>query len=423
MPIVLTADEQAAALSKGSSDLSFLLGAESVHVDTQAKFFHIGVLTVPQFAVLAGDDKEFRDLLKAEFSLDREADLVQRVQVGNLLIAFQRAQNRSSKESELEAEYSARRMQRPLKTSEYAGMRSAWETRWWKLDDRHTPARSYLEERCDQLESGDFHVETLSKVINREEDSDPGVQTFFDGTGKLQIRRGACEVPLPSTPEHLRFRLKVWGVGLQMMALKHANLPGLQGLNPQDVEDYLSYLLGEHVHGLTGRTASGDTVSAPSWPQLLIYEQQIRKMMYSLMIEEAVPAPEALRRSYRDPVVKERHFTTPTALAATSKQPFDSYNQNSKPHSTRGKGGKGANRKAAGPYNAKGAKGKGGGRSGKGKKNSGECFPFNNHWEKCTRKNCPFPHTCSRCGGKHPAYQCQNQGGSETQGSGHVATA
>jgi hypothetical protein len=68
-------------------------------------------------------------------------------------------------------------------------------------------------------------------------------------------------------------------------------------------------------------------------------------------------------------------------------------------------------------HNAKGAKGKGGGRGGKGKKGAGECFPYNNHWEKCTRKNCPFPHTCSRCGGKHPAYQCQNQGGPETQGS------
>ena len=63
-------------------------------------------------------------------------------------------------------------MTRPLRTNEYTGMRVSWEARWWKLDDKDMPARSYLEERCDQLEAGDYHVEALSKVISREEEED-----------------------------------------------------------------------------------------------------------------------------------------------------------------------------------------------------------------------------------------------------------
>lgn len=418
MPITLTPAEKAAALLKGSSDLSFLLGAESVDELLQAKLFHIGVLTIPQFSVLASDEKELRTLLKDEFEVDKDASLEQRVQSGNFLIAFQRAQSRTTKESELEAEYTAKRMTRPLKTSEYAGMRSSWEVRWWKLDDKHTPARAYIEERCDQLENGDFHVEPLSKVINREEDLDPGVQTFFDGTGKLQLRRGGSEVSLPHTPELLRFRLKIWSVGIQMMALKHANQACLQGLSPQDCEDYLSYLLGEHVHGLTGRSANGDTVSAPSWPQLLIYEQQIRKTMYAFMMENNMTAPEALKAAYRDPVVKERHFTTPIALAATSKAPFDSYNVKSS-KGTRGKGGKGGGKgNKGGPYGSKNSGGKGNKGGSKGKSKFGECYAYNNHWERCSKKSCNFPHVCSRCGGKHPAYRCQNEGAPETQGAG-----
>ncbi len=440
MPLILSQAEKAAALLKGSAELSFLLGAESVDTDSQAKLFHIGVTTIPKLAVLAADDGEFRTLLKDEFGLDKDADLDTRVKVGNLLIAFQRSQSRTAKESELEAEYAAKRMTRPLKTTEYGGMRAAWEARWWHLDDKVTPARSYLEERCDQLESGDFHVESLSKVINREEDQESSVQTFFDGTGKLQIRKGSTEVPLPSNPEQLRARVKLWGVGLQMIALKHTNQPALQDLNPQDVEDYLTYMLGEYVYGLTGKTATGDTVAAPSWGQLLIYEQQVRKKMYQLMTESGVKAPDALKQAFRDPVVKERHFTTPVALSATSKKPFDSY-YNGKGEG-KGKGNGGKNRSKSGgkgsgprmfPYAGKGGgkgSGKGGGKpneKGQGKVQEkggrfGECYPYNNHWEHCSRRNCPFPHVCSRCGGRHPAYRCNNNGsGPETQGQGATA--
>ena len=250
------------------------------------------------------------------------------------------------------------------------------------------------------------------------------MQTFFDATGKLQLRRGTSEVALPSTPEELRSRLIVWGVGLQMIALKHSNLVYLQGLTPQDVQDYLSYLLGEHVYGLTGKSSRGETVSAPSWPQLLIYESQIRKCMYGLMVDDGISAPEALKSAYRDPVVKERHFTTPIALSATSKQPFDSYGGGQGLRQKSGGKGRGKGRKGGGPYGKTGKGGKGGNKqkSGGGKPKFGECFPFNNHWERCTRKNCPFPHICSRCGGKHAAYQCQNQGAPETQGSGADST-
>ena len=434
MPIVITAAEAKAALGKCSSDLNFLWGAESVDIDSQAKFCHIGVVDIPKFSVLAKDDTELRDLLKLEFGLDKDTGLEERVKIGNILIAFQRAHSRTTKESELEAEFAAKRMTRPLRTTEYGGMRTSWESRWWKLDDNDTPARSYLEERCDQLESGDFHVEALSKIISRDEDLDPGVQTFFDGTGKLQIRKSGVEVALPSNPEQLRFRIQLWGVAMQMLGLKHSNQTAFQGLTPQHIQSYLSYLLGEYCYGLIGRSATGETVSAPSWAQLLLYEQQVRKSMYKRMMEEAIAAPDALTLAWKDPVIKERHFTTPTALAAVTKKPFDSYGQAAKASGKGGKSGKWNKQGPPGPYNGnKGGKGAGKGKGkfgqgkGKGKGEGkgdgkggrfGECYPFNNHWERCTRSNCPFNHVCSRCGGKHPAYRCSNNSGPETQGAG-----
>ena len=67
MPIRLTADQRIEALTKGGSDLVFLLGAESVDTDFQAKLFSIGVTDVPKFSVLAKDEDELRDLLKEDF--------------------------------------------------------------------------------------------------------------------------------------------------------------------------------------------------------------------------------------------------------------------------------------------------------------------------------------------------------------------
>ena len=58
---------------------------------------------------------------------------------------------------------------KPMATSELTAMRQAFETRWWKLEDSETPARSYLEMRSSDLEAGDLRAESLTIIITREE--------------------------------------------------------------------------------------------------------------------------------------------------------------------------------------------------------------------------------------------------------------
>ena len=50
MAIVINALEKVDALQAGGADLVFLFDKKLVDEDTQAKFFHIGVTTVEQFA-------------------------------------------------------------------------------------------------------------------------------------------------------------------------------------------------------------------------------------------------------------------------------------------------------------------------------------------------------------------------------------
>lgn len=408
-----------AALKLGSADLKYLLAREGVDEKLQGAFFSVGITTLAKFSTIVDTAAEFKKMLKEDFALDAAADLQTRVRVAAVVVAYNSAKARTEKFAELEGEMQSKRLQKPLAVSEYQAMRTAWEKKWWPQTDGQTPGRSYMEKRADDLANGDLRAEPLTSVISREEDNTECFQSFWDAAGQLQLKKGGTSVAEPQNPEQLRKRIKLMGCGLMMLGIRHTNNPALQGLVPQDFEDYLSFLLGEFVWGLTGRSADGNTVALPSWAQLIIYEYQIRRAAYRL-VEEGSTFKDALKQSYKDAVTKERYFTTPIALSSSQKRP---YAFNDMPDGSSQKKGK-----------SKGA-GKGGKSGGKGRKGNGKpsgkpegkkhdfCYAYNNSWERCKNKNCKFKHQCMKCGGNHPVYNCTNaeagakQGG-ETQGKG-----
>ena len=415
MAIRINAIEMAAALERGSSDLKFLMAREEIAEEIQAKFYHVGITSMAKFATIAENEAELKTLLKDSFELDASTDIAARVKVASIVVAFKAAQARTEKVAEIEGELQTKRLQKPLSAHEYQSMRLAWEAKFWPLDDSQTPGRSYIEKRSDDLEGGDWRAEPLTSVLSRDEDQTEGFISFWDASGQLQLKRGGTSVPEPGNSEALRKRLKLMGVGLMWLGLKHTNRPQLQGITPQDIEDYLSYLLGEHVWQLAGRSAEGSTVALPSWNQLLTYEYAIRKKTYHDMLNGCT-FKQALKDSYRDPVTKERFFTTPLAMASSNRRPlaFNDGAQQLQGNHAKGKG--------KGVKQSKG-KGKGKGKKGKGQKlqkgKHNYCYAFNNSWERCRNKGCTFDHLCLKCGGKHPVYQCTNteQPASETQGN------
>ena len=419
---MLTPAEITAALEKGSSELKFLFSREDIEEELQAKFFHVGIISLPKFATVAENDAEMKTILKDSFGLDGSADIASRVKVASVLVAFHTAQSRAEKMAEIEGEMSSKRLLKPLTTSEYQSMRQAWETKYWPLEDSQTPGRVYVEKRANDIESGDLRAEPLTTVLNRDEDQAESFVSFWDASGQLQLKKGGSAVPEPINPEGLRKRIKLMGVCLMMLALRNSNRPDLQGCTPQDFEDLLSYLLGEHVWMIAGKSSEGYTVVSPSWSQLLVYEFAIRRRTFSRMESDGLTFKDALKESYRDSVTKERYFTTPLALASVNKRPL-AFNDGELPQRAqkasrnKGNGGKG------GGKNEKGSKGNGKGRGkgkgkGKGKAKHNYCYAYNNSWERCRNKNCSFDHLCMKCGGKHPVYQCQNgEAPAETQGS------
>ena len=417
-PIVLTQQEFAEAMEAGTSELKYLLSKEAIPDRYQAPLYHVGVTTVAKFASFCKDQDELRKILKEEIGLDSETGLRERVQVASFICAFRSASTRTEEIAKYEGEQEARQQTKNLPQSEYLAMKASFEAKWWKLEDVDLPARTFVEKRAEELEAGELRSECLTTVLNREQDDEDFLTPIFDLSGNLRVKKSTSNVPAPENPEALRRRIGISFNALMFLGLRHTNRPQIQGITPQLAPRYCEYLLGEHVWGLIAKDQNGLTISAPSWNLVLAYDAAIRKKAYRLMAEGAGDFTGCLKQAWMDPTTKERYFTTPMAIAASTgrKQVEVQYGANKRPANFAGgaagkfqKGGKGF---------PKGGKGKGKGKGGKGGKSTTQCaamtpdgqkicFSYNNAQVRCGKQEkCNFMHLCGICFQRHPMYQC-----------------
>jgi hypothetical protein len=422
MPVVaLSPDEIDAAMEAGDSAIKYLLDKGGVEREVQARLYHFGCTSVALLGTFAENAADFKAMLKDDFGLDPSKSIGERAQVAQLLVAFNTAQVRATKQAEVEGELESRRMTRPLPANEYVAMRMAFEKQWWVLEEDQVPARSFLERLADELETGDFKCTPLETVLNKEQD-DPDVLTpVWTATGQLQMKRGAGRIAEPANPEALRKRVSLLGVALMMLGLRHTNRAWLQGMTPQLFNEFLSYLLGDFCYNLVGRSADGRTVLTPSWSQLLIYEFQIRKKALQEMVAQKGTFAQCLKSAWKDPVTKERYFTTPLALSVGGglKRVYqaDGAGESS---SSKGKGKKGKKQKGQG----KGKKGATNKSGCKPRTPDGRliCYAFNDRTGGCKNAKCSFLHVCGSCFGDHSMQKCPgNSQKPETAGSGKGA--
>ena len=183
---------------------------------------------------------------------------------------------------------------------------------------------------------------------------------------------------------------------------------------------------------MQGKSAEGYTISGPSWAQLLIYEQQVRRKAWA-SIQAGVYSTfvEALKAAWSDPCVKERYLTTPVALASAASSSknhmksgdLESNRAGKKARTTKGNRKGGGRGKGGGK--GKGDAGKGGGKaaerlgmSSKTPDGQNLCYGYNDWNVRCKDKDCRFLHRCGKCFGNHPLYACKPGGRAETQGEG-----
>ena len=434
-PILLSKEEEEAAYKLATSELIYLLDKEEISYGTQCKLYHVGVRTLGKFASLCTDPADLKTVCKEDLGLDGASGIKERVEVAGLVCAFINAQQRTSKKAEYEGELDARHITKEMGKSEFLSMKTAWEKKWWPLEDRETPAKCYLERRAEELEAGEMRAESLQSVLNREEDDPDLLQPVWDPTGNVRLRRGSVLVNDPENPEQLRRRLELMGIALMMLATRHTNKQGLQGITPQMMHTYCAYLLGEFVWEMVAKDPEGHTIAVPNWALVLSYERAIRKKAYKLMYDSGLGFPACLITACNDTTTKERFFSTPMAVgAASNKKSTTAVSESHTKAIAVIKVGKpkGTGRGAAAPKKKSKAKGKSKG----GKLPGGQCashtpeglaicFSYNNSAVKCKLRECRFEHVCGICFQKHPMWVCRGQGqappvpaAGETRGGG-----
>ena len=427
MALVLTQAEKDSALLAGGSDIKFLLQKNDVDEELQCFLYHSKITTLARFTGFVKDADELRQIFKDEFGIDGTASLAARLRVTSAVIAYNTALQRVLKQDEVEGELGAKNLVKPLASNEWAAMREGWQKKYWPLDDDIIPARTYLERKAEEVEQNEYKAEALTSVITKEEEDPDVLIPIWSATGNLTMRKGAQQIDEPHNPEQLRRRLKVVGLAVMFLGLKHSNQKYLQGYTPQTTEDYLSYLLSENCFYLQGKSSEGFAIAGPSWAQLLIYEHQIRRRAWANILSgNYATYVEALKASWLDPCIKERYFITPIALASATTSSRNRVNSE-EPNARGGKHAKTSKGKAGGRGKAKGG---GKGQSGKGVKASERlgmssktpdgqniCYGYNDWNTRCKNKKCNFLHVCGKCFAKHPLYACKPGGQAETRSS------
>ena len=389
--------ELADKLAKGASELRFLLTQHKVADDIQGELYSNGVDTVAKFAAAASDEADLKKMLKDSFSIDPTESLKLRAQAAGVVVAWKTAISRVERQAEAEATHEVRDIAKPIPSTEYIAMRQAFAAKFGELEDKHIPAKEFIEKKLGELESGEFRAEPLTEIISRDEVDPDTLLPHWDAKGTLSLKKGGSKTAMPSRPEQLRLRLTVLQNTLIMIQLKHPGRRELEDVSFALFEKYKEYLLGDYCYGLRSSEDSGSLV--PPWSLVLSYEHAIRKHAYKVMATAGYSFGAALTHAYKEPSVKERNFTTPLALHAKRPQPWTANTE--QPPAKKGR---------------KGAKGNGKGKDNKGAKKLKEgsdrtpdgkpiCFRYNAKGCKNGAK-CHFAHVCMLCFGKHPASEC-----------------
>ena len=405
--VVLTADQEEAAAKAAGSDLQYLFDRQSVTRANQLLFFHHGVTTVEKFACFSKDRADLEGVLKEHWGLDQDADISARVQVAAITCAHTNAQKRNEKVAEADAECDLQDRAKPLVPGEWAAMRSALERRHGPIDDRVMPAKEYAERKLAEVEANEYGAEPMTEVVTKEEVEPDSVVPIWDSKGRISMKRGSTKIEEPGNAEALRRRLTVLRNVMVLLSLKHTNRPELQGNWTSVIEDYKDYVLGDYVWGLHAKDSQGNTIASPPWSLVLSYELAIRREAAKLVNQEGKTLTASLKQAWKDPTVKERHFTTPLALYSKRPAPASS---SAAPSAKRG------------DFASQRAKGRGKGRAGGKTGPSGGtcashtpdgdliCYRLNTAGEKCRSKKCKYKHFCGLCfSDQHSMPQCSAQ--------------
>ena len=302
-----------------AGDLRFLLSDKEVPESLQDRLAATGVRSMERFALIDDNRAAIRTMLKDEWGLTAESNPNVRAHSAAFIAAWETAVARTDKIREEAAQAAASRLPRVMPAKELSGIRKAFNLKYFALADEDSPSDRYLELREDMIAQQEQKAESLELSTNREEDDELGVGEE-SRVGVVRVRKPPKKVALPSTPEELRRRLKVWGFSWLLTATRYDGQPAFAGIEPQTIYDYIEHLLGKDVFRLTAKGADGKELAHPPLSLVVSYDFHVRRKLAELM-NEGRPFTDALKEAREDRTVRERYFLTPLMLDRAERAP------------------------------------------------------------------------------------------------------
>ena len=296
------------AFEAAESSLLFLFEDVQIHRNTQAQLINGGYRSVDMFARYGADEKEIRENLVEDLDLKRTDGLEAKAEISRVLVAWGKAKSRADELSKAKAEAKALKTLHVIEAGDLAIMRRAYEGKAAELDDAEVPSQSLVSKQLEKLETNFLEAEPLTEVSCLQDKEEELLQSKLGTDGQIKVQKATAKIPAPQNGEELRNRHKRLALSWLFAAEKHGARPWLKDVSLETYGHLSTYILGERVAAMRAALPGGDLTAAPPWTLVLSYEFQIRKYAYKLVMDEGKTLDEALRKSCRDPELRQRYF-------------------------------------------------------------------------------------------------------------------
>ena len=360
----------------------------------QALVYGNGFTSMRLFAGVDESRSEVRAALKTLLPLDYTADATSRQNMALLLAVWEACRLQLSAREKNKADSKLGVQARLVQTTEHASMKAAVETPHGSLSDAEVPSKSLLGQKLEQVEDNSPQAEDLRDVTSVEDAAAEAYSAVIDpASAVLRIKPGKTMTTPPCSPEELRMRRRRIGLAWEMVRSKHGPRSWLPERCTDAFRKLSDHVLGYKVAGF--QAADG---RSPSWSAVLVYEAELRKHAYRLVRDgEAADIAEALKVARKAPEIMRSYFIVPFMVGGQSALQREDATDPASWLLGQRSGDKGG--------------GETSGKDGRVKKTIGKnrslkvCFAYNKQ-KGCNRKDCPFAHICSRCGGQRPYQKC-----------------
>ena len=244
---------------------------------------------------------------------DLAQDLVDRAEINSvrLLASWMAASARFEESNKLASVSRASNLPVVIPKAMLVALRKRFENLHNRVSDKIYPCAYMLEMRLEEVEEGTLTATPLEEVICAEQGADSYSSDALSVHG-VRFRKAPKAIPVPKNGEELRARFKTLAIAFVIASFKHSSCLWLKTATLEVFAEYVEHLLSEHVANF--QLDREELSVKATWATVLDYDLHMRKHAVRSILYNGLDFASAITLAMSDPTVRERHFTTPTAL-------------------------------------------------------------------------------------------------------------